>query len=109
MKRDVTHRAKAGEKISNLPLRFLTNSTMTDRDKQRLDELEVKTAYLLARQDEQDAKMSRIMARLAYVEARQYRLMKELGIEPTTIDTTQTARDDAKTINLTVIPEQRLN
>ena len=27
---------------------------MTEREKQRLDELEVKTAYLLARQDEQD-------------------------------------------------------
>ncbi|MVM29541.1 hypothetical protein GO755_05820 [Spirosoma sp. HMF4905] len=82
---------------------------MTDRDKQRLDELEVKTAYLLARQDQQDAKMSQIMARLTYIEARQYRLMKELGIKPEKIDTPQAAQDDAKTINLTSIPEQRLN
>ncbi|GAB2597407.1 hypothetical protein [Spirosoma areae] len=82
---------------------------MTDRDKQRLDELEVKTAYLLARQDEQDAKMNQIMARLTYIEARQYRLMKEIGIEPANIDTPQAAQDDAKAINLTHIPEQRLN
>ena len=82
---------------------------MTERDKQRLDELELKTAYLLARQDEQDAKMNQIVARLTYVEARQYRLMKELGIEPTKVDTQQTAKDDAKAINLTAIPEQRLN
>lgn len=82
---------------------------MSDRDKQRLDELEVKTAYLLARQDEQDAKMNQIVARLVYVEARQYRILKELGIEPTQLDTPQTARADAKAINLTAIPEQRLN
>ena len=82
---------------------------MTDRDKQRLDELEIKTAYLLARQDEQDARMNKIVARLVYVEARQYRLMKELGIEPDKIDTAQTAQTDAKAINLTTIREQRLN
>lgn len=82
---------------------------MTDRDKQRLDELELKTAYLLARQDEQTAKMNQIIARLVYVEARQYRLMKELGIEPAKIDTPEAALTDAKAINLTVIPEQRLN
>lgn len=82
---------------------------MTDRDKQRLDELEIKTAYLLARQDEQDARMNKIVARLVYVEARQYRLMKELGIAPDKIDTAQTAQVDAKAINLTTIPEQRLN
>ncbi|CAN5434018.1 hypothetical protein [Spirosoma endophyticum] len=82
---------------------------MTDRDKQRLDELEIKTAYLLARQDEQDARMNKIVARLVYVEARQYRLMKELGIAPDKIDTSQTAQVDAKAINLTTIPEQRLN
>ncbi|GAB4048049.1 hypothetical protein [Spirosoma foliorum] len=82
---------------------------MTDRDKQRLDELEVKTAYLLARQDQQEAKMSQIMARLVYLEARQYRLMKELGIQPEKLDTPQTAQDDAQAINLTSIPEQRLN
>ncbi|GAB3034861.1 hypothetical protein [Spirosoma pulveris] len=82
---------------------------MSERDKQRLDELEVKTAYLLQRQDEQDARMSQILSRLAYLEAKQYRLMKELGIAPDKLDTPQTAQDDAKTINLTVIPEQRLN
>ncbi|ADB40882.1 hypothetical protein [Spirosoma linguale] len=82
---------------------------MTERDKQRLDELEVKTAYLLQRQDEQDARMNQILSRLAYLEAKQYRLMKELGIAPDKLDTLQTAQDDAKTINLTVIPEQRLN
>ncbi|MFD2571327.1 hypothetical protein ACFSUS_11830 [Spirosoma soli] len=82
---------------------------MTDRDKQRLEELEQKTAYLLARQDEQAAKMNQIMARLAYVESRQYRLMKELGIEPAKLDTAQTAQGDARIINLTTIPEQRLN
>lgn len=82
---------------------------MTDRDKQRLDELELKTAYLLARQDEQDAKMSQIMARLTYIEARQYRILKELGIDPDKLDTHQTAQADAKAINLTVIPDQRLN
>ena len=82
---------------------------MTARDKQRLDELELKTAYLLARQDEQDAKMNQIIARLVYVEARQYRILKELGIEPDKLDTPQAAQADAKAINLTVIPEQRLN
>lgn len=82
---------------------------MTERDKQRLDELELKTAYLLARQDEQDTKMNQIMARLTYVEARQYRILKELGIEPDKLDTPQTAQADAKAINLTVIPVQRLN
>ena len=82
---------------------------MTDRDKQRLDELEVKTAYLVARQDEQEARMNQILARLVYIESRQYRLMKELGIEPDKLDTVETAKNDAATINLTVIPEQRLN
>ncbi|WP_080237907.1 hypothetical protein [Spirosoma rigui] len=82
---------------------------MTDRDKKRLDELEVKTAYLLARQDEQSAKMHQITARLAYIEARQYRLMKEIGIKPENLDTAETARMDAQSINLLAIPEQRLN
>ena len=82
---------------------------MNERDKQRLDELEVKTAYILARQDEQDARMNQLIARLVYVEARQYRLLKELGIDPAKLDTPQTAQADAKSINLTVIPEQRLN
>ena len=82
---------------------------MSDRDKQRLDELEVKTAYLLARQDEQDVKMNQIIARLVYVEARQYRILKELGIDTDKLDTSQTAQADAKAINLTNIPEQRLN
>jgi len=82
---------------------------MTDRDKQRLDELEEKTAYLLLRQNEQDFRMNQILARLAYIEARQHRLMKELGIDPTKVDTLQTAREDAEAINLTVISEARLN
>ena len=82
---------------------------MTDRDKQRLDELEVKTAYLLARQDQQSAQMNQIMARLAYIEARQHRLMKELGIEPDRIHTPATAQDDAKEINLTAIDMWRVN
>ncbi|AKD53634.1 hypothetical protein [Spirosoma radiotolerans] len=82
---------------------------MTDRDKQRLDELEAKTAYLLQRQDEQDYRMNQIIARLVYIEARQHRLMKELGIEPEKLDTLQTAQEDAKAINLTVISELRLN
>ncbi|MFD2932551.1 hypothetical protein [Spirosoma flavum] len=82
---------------------------MTDRDKQRLDELEEKTAYLLARQDEQDTRMSQIVARLVYIEVCQHRLMKEMGIAPGKIDTIQAAQDDAKTINLTTIPELRLN
>lgn len=83
--------------------------TMTERDKQRLDELEIKTAYLLARQDQQAAQMSQIVARLAYLESCQHRIMKELGIEPEKIDSPQAAQDDAKAINLTVIPELRLN
>jgi hypothetical protein len=82
---------------------------MTDRDKRRLDELEQKTAYLLARQDEQSARMHQITARLAYIEARQYRLMKEIGIKPETLDTAETARTDAQSINLLAIPEQRWN
>ena len=82
---------------------------MTDRDKQRLDELEVKTAYLLARQDEQDTRMSQLIARLVYLEVRQHRIMKELGIPPDKIDSTMAALDDAKAINLTAIPELRLN
>lgn len=82
---------------------------MTDRDKQRLDDLEMKTAYLLARQDEQTAKMHQITARLVYIEARQYRLMKEIGIDPEKLDTAETAKSDAKAINLLIIPEQRWN
>lgn len=82
---------------------------MTEREKQRLNDLEEKTAYLLARQDEQDTKMNQIIARLNYIEARQYRLMKELGIKPGNVDTFQTALDDAKEINLTRISTLRLN
>lgn len=82
---------------------------MTDRDKQRLDELEVKTAYLMAQQDRQEAQMHQIMARLAYIEARQYRLMQVIGIPPEQVDTLQTAQDDAKNINLSHIAAQRLN
>lgn len=82
---------------------------MTEREKQRLNDLEEKTAYLLARQDEQDARMNQIVARLNYIEARQYRLMKDLGIKPENLDTPETAREDAKAINLTHIAETRLN
>ena len=82
---------------------------MTDRDKQRLDELEVKTAYLLARQDQQSAQMHQIMARLAYIEARQHRLMKELGIEPDKLHNSSTVHDDAKEINLTAVEFWRAN
>ena len=53
--------------------------------------------------------MNQLIARLVYVEARQYRLLKELGIDPGKLDTPQTAQADAKAINLTAIPEQRLN
>ena len=84
-------------------------TTMTERDKQRLDELEIKTAYLLARQDEQTAKMHQITARLTYIEARQYRLMREIGIDPEKLDTPDTAKSDAQAINLLTIPEQRWN
>ncbi|GAB3793609.1 hypothetical protein GCM10028819_05540 [Spirosoma humi] len=82
---------------------------MTDRDKQRLDELEAKTAYLRQRQDEQEYRMNQIMARLVYIEARQHRLMKELGIVPENLDNLQAAQDDAKAISLTVLSELRLN
>ena len=82
---------------------------MTDRDKQRLDELEVKTAYLMARQEEQTAKMHQINARLTYIEARQYRLMEEIGIDPEKLDTSETAKADAQAINLLIISEQRWN
>ena len=82
---------------------------MNERDKQRLDELELKTAYILARQDEQTAKMHQITARLTYIEVRQQRLMKELGIEPYKLDTPEVALNDAKEINLLHIPEQRMN
>ncbi|AUD05083.1 hypothetical protein [Spirosoma pollinicola] len=82
---------------------------MTDREKQRLSELEEKTAYILKRQDEQETRMSQILARLTYIESCQHRLMKQLGIKPDTLDTLQAAQDDAKAINLTALPEQRLN
>ena len=95
-------------KSSILP-QLLINTTMTDRDKQRLDELEMKTAYLLARQDEQTAKMHQISARLTYIEARQYRLMKQIGIDPEKLDTAEAAKADAQAINLLIISEQRWN
>ena len=82
---------------------------MTDRDKQRLDELEEKTAYIMARQDQQDAKMNGILARLAYIEAKQYRIMKKLGIEPDQIETPDIALEDAKAINLSRLADERLN
>jgi uncharacterized coiled-coil protein SlyX len=82
---------------------------MTERDKQRLNELEEKTAYLLARQDKQAAQMNQIMARLTYIEARQHRIMKELGLEADKLDSLQAAQDDAKAINLAAVPIHRLN
>ncbi len=82
---------------------------MTDREKERLTELEERTAYILKRQDEQEARMSQILARLTYIESCQYRLMKQLGIKPDTLDSLQAAQEDAKAINLTAISEQRLN
>ena len=53
--------------------------------------------------------MSQLIARLVYLEVRQHRIMKELGIPPDKIDTPLAAQDDAKAINLTAIPELRLN
>ncbi len=82
---------------------------MTERDKQRLDELEMKTAWLLARQDEYTAKMHQMTARLVYLEACQYRLMKEIGMDPEKMDTPRVAQSDAQTINLLAIPNLRWN
>lgn len=82
---------------------------MTDRDKYRLDELEEKTAYIMARQDQQDAKMNRIIARLTYLEAKQYRIMKKLGMNPDEVDTPETALEDAQLINLSRLADERLN
>ena len=82
---------------------------MTDRDKQRLDELEEKTAYIMARQDQQDAKMNRIIVRLTYLEAKQYRIMKKLGMDPEQVETPETALEDAQLINLSRLADERLN
>ncbi len=82
---------------------------MNARDLQRLNELEVKTAYIMARQEQQEANMARIMARLTYIEAKQNHIMRELGMDPGTIDSIETALADARTINLTLLTDLRLN
>ncbi|AQG81887.1 hypothetical protein [Spirosoma montaniterrae] len=82
---------------------------MNDRDKQRLDELELKTALLMARQDEQEAKLQQLALKLAYIEARQHRILKELGMPADQVDSLQAALDDARALNLITIPQQRWN
>jgi hypothetical protein len=82
---------------------------MTKREKQRLEELELKAAYLAARVDEQEIQSNQIMARLVYLEAQQHRIMKEMGIDPEQFATPLTAQEDAKAINLTAVPRIRWN
>lgn len=82
---------------------------MTNYEKKRLDELEAKADYLLARQDQQDVQMNQMIARLVYLETRVYRLMQELDIDPEFIDTIQTIKNDARAINMAQIPFQQLN
>jgi len=80
---------------------------MNDRDLQRLNELEEKTAYIMARQDQQETKLAQIAARLIYIEAKQNRIMRELGMDA--VDSVETALTDAHTINLTALTDSRLN
>jgi len=82
---------------------------MNDRDLQRLNELEEKTAYIMARQDQQETKLAQIAARLIYIEAKQNRILRELGMNPEAIDSIETALADARTINLTALTDSRLN
>ena len=82
---------------------------MTNYEKRRLDELEAKADYLLARQDQQDVQMSQMIARLVYLETRLYRLMQELEIDPELIESLQTIKNDARAINMAQIPFQQLN
>lgn len=82
---------------------------MNDRDLQRLNELEEKTAYIMARQDQQETNLTRIAARLIYIEAKQNRIMRELGMDPDAIDSVETAIADAHSINLTALTNSRLN
>ncbi len=82
---------------------------MTNYEKQRLDELEAKADYLLARQDQQDVQMKQMIARLVYLETRLHRLMQELEIDPELIESLQTIKNDARAINMAQIPFQQLN
>jgi hypothetical protein len=82
---------------------------MTNYEKRRLDELEAKADYLLARQDQQDVQMKQMIARLVYLETRLYRLMQELDIDPELIESLQTIKSDARAINMAQIPFQQLN
>lgn len=82
---------------------------MTNHEKRRLDELEAKADYLLARQDQQDVQMNQMMARLLYLETRLYRLMQELEIDPEIIESLQTIKNDARAINMAQRPFQQLN
>ena len=82
---------------------------MNDRDLQRLNELEEKTAYIMLRQDQQDTRLAQIAARLIYIEAKQNRILRELGMDPETIDSIETALADARSINLTALTDSRLN
>ena len=82
---------------------------MTNYEKRRLDELEAKADYLLARQDKQDVQMNKMIARLVYLETRLYRLMQELDIDPELIESLQTIKNDARAINMAQIPFQQLN
>jgi hypothetical protein len=82
---------------------------MTNYEKQRLDELEAKADYLLARQDQQDVQMKQMIARLVYLETRLHRLMQELEIDPEFIESLQTIKNDARAINIAQIPFQQLN
>lgn len=77
-------------------------------DQERIDELERKVAILQARQDEQTTRLNQVVSRLTYLEARQYRLMKELGIEPSALESPAIAQTDAQEI-LRTIPVYRLN
>ncbi|QIP17411.1 hypothetical protein G8759_34615 [Spirosoma aureum] len=79
---------------------------MTDHE--RIDELERKVALLQAKQDEQTTRLNQVVSRLTFLEARQYRLMKELGIEPTALESPTVAQTDAQEI-LRTIPVHRLN
>jgi hypothetical protein len=82
---------------------------MTNYEKKRLDELEAKADYLLARQDQQDVQMNQMITRLVYLETRLYRLMQELEIDPDLIESLQTIKNDARAINMAQLPFQQLN
>ena len=82
---------------------------MTNYEKRRLDELEAKADYLLARQEQQETQMNQMVSRLVYLETRLYRLMQELEIDPELIESLQTIKNDARAINMAQIPFQQLN